>query len=277
MNFQIVLDSLTKIVTDIVNFIPNLINGLIILIVGYLVARLVQWLVDFALRQLRFDPLVERTGVTGAIRGLGVKLPVSRIVAQTIYFLLLLSFLIQATRLMGLEAVARLLEQLLDFLPKAIAAIIVFLLGGIVAKFMGDLVTTGGKGAGLTYAARLGSMVQYLISLFVVILALGVLGIDTALLVTALTITIAAFGLALGLALGLGGRSVVQHILAGYYLRQRLPVGQPIRLDQVQGEVGGIGGVNTLVTTSDGSVIIPNSILLESIVLAMPRPAPPAA
>jgi small-conductance mechanosensitive channel len=274
MNFQIVVDSLTKIVTDIINFIPNLINGLIILIVGYLVARLVQWLVDFALRQLRFDPLVERTGVTGAIRGLGVKMPVSRIVAQTIYFLLLLSFLIQATRLMGLEAVARLLEQLLDFLPKAIAAIIVFLLGGIVAKFMGDLVTTAAKGAALTYAARLGSMVQYLISLFVVILALGVLGIDTALLVTALTITIAAFGLALGLALGLGARSVVQHVLAGYYLRQRLPVGQPIRLDQVQGEVGGIGGVNTLVTTPDGSVIIPNSILLESIVLAPPRPEP---
>lgn len=272
MNLQIVVDSLTKIVTDIINFIPNLINGLIILLVGYLVARLVQWLVDFALRQLRFDPLVERTGVTGAVRGLGVKMPVSRIVAQTIYFLLLLSFLIQSTRLMGLEAVARLLEQLLDFLPKAIAAVIVFLLGGIVAKFMGELVATAGKGAGLTYSGRLGSMVQYLISLFVVILALGVLGIDTALLVTALTITIAAFGLALGLALGLGGRSVVQHILAGYYLRQRLPVGQPIRLDRVQGEVGGIGGVNTVVTTSDGSVLVPNSILLESIVLTPPRP-----
>ena len=32
MNFQIVLDALVKIFTDIVNFIPNLVNGLIILL-----------------------------------------------------------------------------------------------------------------------------------------------------------------------------------------------------------------------------------------------------
>ena len=41
MNFQVVIDALTKIFTDIVNFIPNLVNGLIILLVGYLIARLV--------------------------------------------------------------------------------------------------------------------------------------------------------------------------------------------------------------------------------------------
>ncbi len=276
MDFQIVVNALTKIVTDIIDFIPNLINGLIILLVGYLVARAVQWLVDFALRHLRFDPLIERTGLTGAIRGLGVKVPLSRVVAQTIYLLLLLSFMIQATDLMGLAAVARLLEQLLNFLPKAIAAIIVFLLGGIVAKFMGDLVATAAKGAGITYAGRLGSLAQYLVSVFVVVLALGVLGIDTALLVTALTILFAAFGLALGLSLGLGARSIVQHILAGYYLRQRLPVGQLIGFEQVRGEVSGIGGVNTVVSTTEGSVISPNSLLLEAIVQSPRAPEPQA-
>ena len=57
MNFQIVLDALVKIFTDIVNFIPNLVNGLIILLVGYLVARLVSSLIGFILRQIKFDPL----------------------------------------------------------------------------------------------------------------------------------------------------------------------------------------------------------------------------
>lgn len=55
MNFQIVLDALVKIFTDIVNFIPNLVNGLIILLAGYLVARLVSSLVGFILRQVKFD------------------------------------------------------------------------------------------------------------------------------------------------------------------------------------------------------------------------------
>lgn len=276
MNFQIVIDALTRIVVDIINFIPNLINGLIIFIVGYLLARLARWIVGTILRRIRFDPLVERTGITGSLRGLGVQTPLSEIVAQTIFVLLLLSFLITATRLMGLEAVARLLEQLLNFLPNIIAALIIFLLGGIVAQFVGNLVRALAASGNLGYANRLGRIVQYLISLFVVILALSELGIDTGILVTAITIFIAAFGLAIGLALGLGARNVVQHILAGFYLRQRFRAGQPIGFEQIRGEVSSIGGVNTSITTAEGNLVIPNQTLLESIVqTTVPRGTEP--
>jgi small-conductance mechanosensitive channel len=277
MNFQVVIDALTKIVTDIINFIPNLVNGLIILLVGYLIARLVRWIVAAELRRLKFDPLIERTGITGSLRGLGVKTPLSEIFAQTLFTLLLLSFLITSTRLMGLGAVAQLLENLLNFLPNIIAAVIIFLLGGVVAQFVGNLVTTLGTTGGVTYAARLGRIIQYLISLFVVVLALGQLGIDTAILVTAITIVIAAFGLALGLALGLGARGVVHNILAGYYMRQRFPVGRLITYFDVRGEVSAVGGVSTVVRTSDGDVVIPNSALIDSVVHSPRPPEPPVS
>ena len=266
MNFHIVVESLQKIMLDIIHFIPNLINGLIILLVGYIVAVFIRWIVKLVLRYTKFDPLIERTGITGAMRGLGVKMPLSVILAQTVFALLLISFFITATRLMGLLAVSQLLERVLTFLPNLIAALIVFLLGGMVAQFVGNLVTSVATAAGLSYAKRLGNVLQYMISLFVVILALGVLGIDTALLVTVVTIMIAAFGLAFGLALGLGARSVVHHILAGYYVRQRFPVGQAIELNQVVGAVSGVGSVNTVVTTGEGTVVFPNGILLESLV-----------
>ncbi len=269
MNFGVVIDALTHILVDIINFIPNLINGLIILIVGYLIARVVRWLLSKILLRVRFDPLVERTGITGALRGLGVKTPLSTILAQTVFALLLLSFLITATRLMGLEAVATLLERLLNFLPNIIAALIVFLLGGIAAQFTGNLVAALVTSGGLSYGTRLGRLAQYLISVFVVIFALGVLGLDTSILVTALTIALAAFGLAIGLGLGLGARTIVQHVLAGYYLRQRFGLGQRIVLAQIEGEVTGIGGVNTVVSTNEGTTVVPNTILLESVVRAM--------
>jgi small-conductance mechanosensitive channel len=277
MNLQVVIDALTKIVTDIINFIPNLVNGLIILLVGYLVARFLRWILAGALRRLKVDRLIERTGVTGSLRGLGVKTPISQILAQTVFVLLLLSFLITSTRLMGLEAVARLLEQLVSFLPNLIAAVIIFMLGGVAAQFVGNLVTTVGAASGVSNAARLGRIVQYLISLFVVILALGQLGLDTAILVTAITIAIAAFGLALGLGLGLGARTVISNMLAGYYVRQRFPVGYPVIVNDMRGVVSLIGGVNTVVTSADGgSVVVPNSFLLESLVHSPRPPAPPA-
>jgi len=266
MDFHIVVESLQKIVLDILHFIPNLINGLIILLVGYVVAVIIRWIVKLVLRYTKFDPLIERTGITGAMRGLGVKMPLSIILAQTVFALLLISFFITATRLMGLLAVSELLERVLTFLPNLIAALIVFLLGGMVAQFVGNLVTSVATAARLSYAKRLGNILQYMISLFVVILALGVLGIDTALLVTVVTIMIASFGLAFGLALGLGARSVVHHILAGYYIRQRFPVGRAIELNQIAGAVRGVGSVNTVVSTGEGTVVFPNGILLESLV-----------
>jgi small-conductance mechanosensitive channel len=266
VDFQIVVDALTKILSDILNFIPNLVNGLIILVVGFLLARVIRWIFGTALKRVQFDPLMDRTGITGTLRGLGVKTPLSDILAQTIFAFLLLSFLITSTDLMGLGAVSRLLQQLLDFLPNIIAAVILFLLGGIVAQFIGGVIGSAAAASGLSYAARAGRLVQHILSIFVAILALGQLGIDTAILVTAITIMIAAFGLALGLALGLGARSVVTHMLAGIYMRQRLPAGQSIEVGEVRGLVGSVGGVNTLVTTADGDLVVPNTTLLENVV-----------
>lgn len=272
MNFQIVIDALTKIFLDIINFVPNLVNGVIILLVGFAIARIARWILSTLLKRLAFDPLIERTGITGTLRGLGVKMPLSQILAQTIYTLLLLSFLITSTRLMGLEAVARLMEQLLDYLPSIIAAVILFLLGGVAAQFIGGVVSTAAMASGLSYAGRAGRLVQHILSVFVAVLALGQLGIDTAILVTAITILIAAFGLALALAIGLGARGIVTHILAGFYMRQRLGAGRPIEVGEVRGIVGAVGGVNTLVTTDTGDVVVPNAVLLESVVRSPAQP-----
>ncbi|GAC1641255.1 MAG: hypothetical protein NVS4B8_09430 [Herpetosiphon sp.] len=275
MNTKILIDALTQIIVDIINFFPRLVNGLIILVIGLLIARVARWLLRTILRRIKFDPLVERTGITGSLRGLQIKTPLSEVIAQVTFVLLLLSFLITATRLMGLEPVARLLEQLIAFLPNTIAAVIIFLLGGIVANFVGNLVTTMGTSAGLRFAGRLGRTIQYIISVFIVILALNQLGINTALLVTTVTILIAAFGLAVSLAFGLGARGVVQHILAGYYLRRRFVTGQQIVFAGVAGELGGVGVVNILVSGANGDTVVPNQTLLEALVETPRPPSPP--
>lgn len=274
MNFQIVIDSLTKIVTDIVNFIPNLINGLIILAIGYLVSMLVRWIVSFVLQRIKFDALIEKTGVTGSLKMFGIETPLSKIFSQTVFVLLLLSFSITSTRIMGLEPVAKLFERLLEFVPTLIAALIFFLIGGLVAQFLGNTAASVASAAGVSNASRLGTFVQFLIIVFVVIISLGIMGLDTALLVTTVTILIAAFGLALGLALGLGAKRVVQHVLAGYYIKQRFQTGQSVTVNQTSGTISGIGGVNTTIRSADGSSVFPNETLLESIVLTPNEPVP---
>ncbi len=277
MDLKIVMDALRRIVTDILSFVPGLVNGLLVLLVGYLVARFVRWLIGVVLRRLGIDALADRSGVVGGLRGLGIGLSPSRLIAQTVFGLLMLSFAITATQLMRLGSVAGLLERLLNFLPSVIAALIVFLLGSMVARLAGTWVSLLAAGGGLGSARQLGRLVQYIVSLFVAILALGVLGIQIGLLVTAITIIIAAFGLGIGLALGLGARTIVYHILAGYYVRQRYRPGQAIRVGQLNGEVSGTGSVNTVVSTDEGITVVPNGVLLESTVQSPRTPRPGAS
>ena len=258
---------------DIASFLPDVVNGLIVLLVGYVIARIVGWLVRLVLTKAGLDDLAERRGIVGGLRGLGIGLTPSRLIAQTVFGLLFLSFAITAVRLMRVETVAVLLERLLDFVPNVIAALLVFLLGSMVAQLAGNWVSLIAAAGGLGYAQQLGRLVQYVVVLFVMVLALGVLGIQVGLLVTAITIMIGAFGLAIGLALGLGARTIVYHILAGYYVRQRYQPGQTITLGQMSGQVSGTGSVNTVVTTDEGSTIVPNGVLLEATVQAA-RAAP---
>jgi small-conductance mechanosensitive channel len=150
-------------------------------------------------------------------------------------------------------------------LPSIIAALIIFVLGGMVAQFAGGLVTSALTASGIAGPERGGRLVQYLITMFVVILALGQLGVDTAILVTALTLGMASFALALALALGLGTRGIVQQILAGYYLRQRLSGARGVRYGDVLGDVETIGAVNTTLRTADGLAIVPNQALLDAV------------
>jgi hypothetical protein len=266
MDLQLVFDELLQVVRDIIQFIPRLINGLLIVLLGYLIAATARLIIRFILHRLGFDSLMEQSGVAHSLRSVGVNTPLSRLAAQIVFLLLLLSFLVTAMRLMGLEAVAAVLQRLLDFLPTIVAALLVFLLGNIASQFVGDLVTTIGSGNGLSYAGRLGRLVQYLLMTFVVVLAIGALGVEAAILITALTIMIAAFGLALGLGFGLGSRNIIYQILSGFYVRQRFPTGRQVMLGDLQGEVSDIGSTSVVIKTATGGKVVPHSILFEAVV-----------
>lgn len=282
MNFQPVLDSLGKIVTDILDFIPRFINGLIILLVGYAVSVLVRAVVGWVLRRIRLDQLAERTGITSALRGLGIRAPLPQILSQTVFFFLILSFATAAVGLMGLSAVAELLENVLRFVPRAISAALLMIFGSMLARFLGSTVSAVAENVNITYSAALGRIIEYAIVIFSAVLAISTLGVDTSLLTSSLTIIVASVGLAIALTFGLGSRDAARNVIAGYYVRQQFTPGQQLTLGNYSGTVRSTSGAYTVleVTGEDGvtrTISLPNTLLLqEAAVAAAPAPPPSA-
>ena len=273
MLFQPVIQALTQTITAIANFIPHLINGLIILIIGYIISALIRWLLRFIFRQVRLEQLLQRTGIENILHGLGVRVSIVEILVQIVFFFLILSFATSAAQLMGLLAVATLLNNVLAFVPEAISAGLIIIFGSMIARFLGHTVASLADGINITYSSALGKIIEYTVVAFVVVLAISTLGVNTAILTTCLTIIVASFGLAVAITFALGARESARHVIAGYYVRQNFVPGQQLQLGDQRGTVRGISSTYTVLDTVNSAgirrtVSLPNALLLQSAIVS---------
>lgn len=281
MSFQPILDSLMQILTQILTFLPHFVNGLIILIVGYLISIAIRWLVRFVLHHIHLQDLADRAGIVAALRGLGVRAPLPTLIAQVVFFFLFLSFATAAVRLMGLNAVADLLNSILTFIPKAISAAILILFGSMLARFFGNTITAVADTVNISYSNVLGKIIEYAILAFVVVLAISTLGVDTTVLTTSLTIIIASVGLAIALTFSLGSRESIKNVIAGFYVRQNFRPGQRITVRDynatISGSIRSTSGAYTVLDTVNDegkaeSISLPNLMLMEDVVRVAEEP-----
>jgi len=86
MDPQIIVGTLLEIYHNVVGAIPGFITGLAVLLVGGLVSWLLRKVIVFILKRLRFDDLVDRVGVTGVLRGIGLEKSLAEIIGQVIFW-----------------------------------------------------------------------------------------------------------------------------------------------------------------------------------------------
>ena len=271
MNFQPVINSLIKTLTDVINFIPRLVNGLVILLLGYIISALVRWVLRLVLRSIGLDQLAERAGINNAMSGFGVRASLSEMLAQITFFFLLLTFAASAINLMGLTALADLLQSVLHFIPRAISAAILVIFGSMLARFLGNAIIAVADNVNITYGKALGKIIEYAIVAFVVVLAISTLGVDTSILTTSFTIIIAAAGLAIALTFASGSRESARNVIAGFYVRQNFRPGQRLTLGEYSGKVRSTAGAYTVLDTlnesgENSTISLPNFLLLQSAV-----------
>ena len=158
------------------------------------------------------------------------------------------------------------IDALVAFLPKLIAAGLILLFGLLLGRVAGNLVSSGAATAGLPQAPRLGALTQGFLLTMAAIMALERVGIETEILVHALTALIAAVSLTMGVAFALGARPLVTHILAGHFLRQSLPSDRVVEFRGMRGVVERVGPVDTVVRGEGQAWSIGNAHLLEDVV-----------
>jgi hypothetical protein len=262
---EVVVQSIASLGTTVTGFLPTLVATIVILGVGWLAAKLVELIASRTLRRIGLDRASTRLGIADALGEAQLEMPLSRIVSRLLFWTVMLTFVLAAAETLGLSAVTATLDRLVSYLPNVIAAALIIVLGLLLARFVRGAAHSAAATAGLP-GARFGAVAHAAVVLVVGAVALEQLGIDTVLVLTAVTALLAGVGVMLGISLALGARPIVTHILAGHFLRQSLPREGRIDVCGKQGTVERVGPIDTLLRDGERSWSIPNGQLMEEIV-----------
>lgn len=199
--------------------IPALLGALVIVFAGYLLAKLLERIVDTALRRIGLNNMLARGGVLAAVERSGAHVNPTRVLANLVFWLVMFAVILVAANALGLQSLAMVFGELVSYIPSVIAAIVIILVGIVLGQFVGGLI---GASAGALHGgralARVGSGGVILLAVF---MALQELGIATEIVTTAFALLFGAVALAIALAFGLGSRELAGEITREWYERYR--------------------------------------------------------
>jgi hypothetical protein len=260
---QIPADSLNKLRGSMAELLPNLVGALVILAIGWVLAKILAAVLRQILARVGLDRAASRFQLSQALRQVGISAAPSAALSRLLFWILMLATVLIAVDALGLSALTSTVDRVIDYLPNVFAAGLILILGLVLARSVQNLARSATSRMGIAQAYRLGDVLNGLVILIIAVLVLEQLGLKTDVLIMMLTVFVGAVGLTMGLALALGARPIITHILAGQFLRQNLPEGRMIEVQGRRGMVERIGPVDTLLKDEQGTWSIPNARLLE--------------
>lgn len=215
MQYQIdiFLASLNQFWLELINFVPKLLAVLVIFFVGWIVAKIVRAGVKRLLNLIHFDQFSQKSGLEAFLNSGDLNITLSGIISQTVYWLVILMFVITGANALQLTAVATLLQQLAGYLPHIVVAILVVVFGTLLARFVNRLVFAWLHSIKFPSALAVSTSAEYGIQILSIFIALEQLGIGMQMLYALFVIVFGAFFLALAIAFGLGGRDWAAKII----------------------------------------------------------------
>jgi len=217
----LLFDPVREMLEKIISFVSLSMVALIVVVVGWIIAKTVRGLVSRILKALKLDKLSERAGIAKFLSKGEIKYSLSDLIALIIYWLLMLIVIMVTANVLGLTTVAQLMDKIVLYIPNVLAAVIVLVIGALLAVFVRKVVETTAKNAGLTHAKGMGMLTHTVIVIFAVIIALEQLRIGITVLSQFITIILGSMGLALALAFGMGCKDIAARSMQNFLDKTR--------------------------------------------------------
>jgi hypothetical protein len=205
---QELIQSTTKFLTELAHLLP----GMVALIVALLISIVLAWMLAIVVRRLlasiHFDERLIRWGFASLGEWSPMNSP-TRLVSRTVACIVILAGFLIGIAAFDAESTSLLVRNVFDYLPNIVGAMLVLLVGSIVASFLARSVLIGAVNLNLQYARLLSLGVKWLVTVLAVAMALEHLKIAPGIVDLAFGILFGGIVLTLVLAVGLNSKELV--------------------------------------------------------------------
>jgi len=182
---------------------------------------------------------------------------VADIVGGVVFWGVLLFFIATASDALGLPLLTSVVASFSLFVPRVFAAVLILVVGLVIGNLARGAISATATSAGSSFGPGLGQLVRIAIITSAVLIAMGELGVDIAILTAFFSVVLAALLGGFALAFGLGARTAISNIIGSHYLRKTFEIGHTVRIGDLEGVISELTATTVVLDVPDGRLIVP--------------------
>jgi hypothetical protein len=245
-------EPLERLWTELAARAPAMGSALAVLLALWVVARVARSVSERLLRAVKVDSALENTFVGRMLAGAGDGLTPSKALASLVYAAILLLALAGAAEQLGLTAVRTAISSVLAYLPRVGSGLITLAVGGYVAGAAGRAVGSTLKELKSPFAGIAQPATETVVLLVTVTVAVDALGADLSFITSNLVLIFGVIAVTTAFLFSWSMRKPAEEVIANYYLRRLVRVGDFITLNEVQGSVEKFTALGVLLRDEEG-------------------------
>lgn len=210
---NLILEPINEVYLKFKVFFPNLLAMLTIIITGVFAAWLVKTIFLKLFKALKFDSWCDRMGFTSLLRKADIWSKPADVFAVVIYWFLAIGAVMIGLGALQIQAIDSLVSRFFLYLPRAFSAVVILLIGYMVAGFLSRAVLIAAVNSGLHYAKLLAEAVKLLLTLLILAMALEQLQVAPSIVVAAFSIIFGGIVIALAVSFGVAGIDAARRMI----------------------------------------------------------------
>ncbi len=187
---------------------------LVVALLGLFAAKVLSGAVRRIARYTKIDTAFESLGWSKQLSDIGIDAKPSAVIAWLVKWFVIIAVFSGIINYLGVQQLSNFLNEILAYLPNVIVAVLIVVIGSLIANFVRKTVAGAlEKADGVTNKKLASNIPYYAIMTITVLTAANHLGIGGNMIEILFTGIVVALSLGLGLAFGLGGKEHAARIL----------------------------------------------------------------